>query len=302
MDCGCLSHRCRPAGPRSPAERLYRGSRYLVTWRVRRVQAAPVEILNPVGTIGTAVSESSAWTRGLRAARRLGYRAYFRATAYNYERRLLARPNRTPAGVVWTYDLLNRHGRDGMLAALADHVGFGDVCYDVGANVGIYAVALATRGPRVVAFEPSPPAVERLRATVARNRLAGRVAVHACGLGDETATRPFFVSTYPELSGFDRESATRWGGTVHRRTTAPVRQLDELATPPPDLLKLDVEGAGPAVLRGGRETLATHRPTLFVETHETGLPGDPAGEMRVLLDDLGYTVDDRDGFWVCHGR
>jgi len=261
-----------------------------------------VEILNPVAAVGTAVSDSSVWTRGLRVARRLGYRAYFRATAYNYRHRLLARPNRTPAGLVWTYDLLNRHGRDGMLAALADHAGFDDVCYDVGANVGIYAVTLATRGARVVAFEPSPPAVGRLRATVARNRLAGRVEVHACGLGDETATRPFFVSTYPELSGFDRESATRWGGAVREQTTAPVRRLDDLSTPPPDLLKLDVEGAGPAVLRGGRETLATHRPMLFVETHETGLSGDPAGEMRGILDDLGYSIEDRDGFWVCRGR
>ena len=263
----------------------------------------PAETLNPVSPVDRLVSDVSPLTRGLELLCHAGRRAYFRVAAFNYEHRLLARPNRTPAGTVWTYDPLNRHGRDEMLAAVAACCGPADVLYDVGANVGIYAVTLAAGGPdrRVVAFEPSPPAVVCLRANVARNRLADRVEIHAYGLGDEHGTRPFYVSTAPELSGFDRESATRWGATVGDRPNVPVRRLDDLSLAPPDVIKLDVEGGGPAVLRGGHETLERHRPTLVVETHTTGLDGESTRAMRDLLDELGYAVEKRDGFWVCRG-
>ncbi len=232
--------------------------------------------------------------------RALAYRSYYALAGANYDRRLLARPNRTPAGTVWGYDPLNRHGTDEMLAAIERWCGPEDVVYDVGAYVGFYAVALAadTRR-RVLAFEPSPAAVGRLRTMVARNGVADQVEIHAYGVSDGAGEREFFCSTYPELSGFDRESATRWGGRVRRRVTVPVEPLDAVVSsaPTPDVVKLDVEGAGPAVLRGARQTLATGQPALFIETHDTRLPGISGAEMRALLSELGYRVQERDDYW-----
>ncbi len=257
----------------------------------------------------TPVRESIATTarRATTRLRQLGYRGYYRLARVNYDRELVDRRNRTPAGSCRCYEPLNRHGTDEMLADLAACCGLTDVVYDIGANVGIYALALASDGVdrRIVAFEPSPRVVDRLRANLRANgAVADRIDVRACGIGDETGERPFYVSTYPELSGFDRGSATRWEATVDEVVTVPIVRLDDLAgeLPAPDTIKIDVEGAAPAVVRGAQATLDRHAPTLFVEIHEAGLAGDVPGETRQAIADCGYTILDRDGYWRCEPR
>ena len=245
----------------------------------------------------------NALKRSLFRTRQHVYRVYHRVARVNYEHELFSRRNRTPAGSFRCYEPINRHGDDPMLEELAVCCGPSDVVYDVGANVGIYALALASSAPerRIVAIEPAPQTAERLQANVACNGLEDRIDVHACGLGEGRGERSFYRSSNPELSAFDRESATRWGATLEDTHQVPVRRLDDLATElePPDVLKVDVEGAAPDVLRGGRETLETHRPTLFLEIHEDGLTRDVPGELRKLLVDLPYTVLEREGYWRC---
>jgi FkbM family methyltransferase len=233
----------------------------------------------------------------------VGYRTYFGLVRRNYERRLLARPNWTPAGRFWSYELLNRYRNNAMLEAIDAFCDPDAVVYDVGANVGMYAIALAVAAPRrrVLAFEPAPTTVEQLRANLARNDIEDQVTVCDYGLGATDDRRQFHVSTYPELSGFDRESATRWEATVAETVPVRVRRLDDVAesAPPPDVVKLDVEGAGPAVLAGGRATLRAHRPALFLEPHAEQLPDDPTATVRTHLEDLDYRVEDRGEFWRC---
>lgn len=237
---------------------------------------------------------------------RLCYRTYYRLAHANYDRRLVATPKRTPGGAIRTYDLYNRHGRHEMLEALCERCGPSDVVYDVGASVGVYALSLVVESPdrRVRAFEPAPGTVERLSANVAATDPAGRLDVRPVGLGADSGTREFYVSTYPELSGFDRESATRWGATVADVREVPVRTLDEEVAdgPAPDVVKIDVEGSGPAVLRGGRETLQTHRPALFVEVHDEGLSGDRPAALREELEAAGYAAEPRGSYWRCEPR
>lgn len=234
------------------------------------------------------------------AVRQVGYRLYFRATAFNYTHRVVARLNQTPVAELYCYELLNRHGNDEMLTAVERHCGPGDTVYDVGANVGIYSISLALNGARTVyAFEPSPVAVTQCVANIARNGVGEQVEVHAYGLGETNGTRVFYRSTYPELSGFERASATRWGADVAEQHTVPVRRIDALSVPAPDVLKIDVEGAGLSVLRGARETLDEESPTIIIEIHETGLPGNRAGELRSFLTDRGYTIAKCDSYWVC---
>ena len=269
---------------------------------IKQTNGEQAETHNQARTLVSAVIDGRAGVGGF--VRRLASTAYFRATAFNYEHRLFARWNRTPAGSFRCYDLVNRHGRDRMLAAIASRCGPADVVYDVGAHVGVYALALAANGPsrRIYAFEPSPPVVECLVANVARNRFGDSIELHAYGLGSSNCRRSFYVSTNPELSAFDVESATRWGARIRETRTVPVRRLDDLSIPPPDLLKLDVEGAAPAVLEGGHATIDRARPTVVVEIHEEGVPGDRTTELRERLSELDYGVETHDGFWVCEPR
>lgn len=55
---------------------------------------------------------------------------------------------------------------------------------DIGANIGYYSMQLANRGcPAVLAIEPNPPTLERLRYNLSLNAMTDRVKVVAAGVG-----------------------------------------------------------------------------------------------------------------------
>ncbi len=249
------------------------------------------------------VVDTAAVQRAYCGIRWLAFRSYYRAVHENYDRKLLTTRKETPGGSFRSYELYNKHGDDEMLHELVGYCGPTDTVYDIGANVGVFSLALAA-GPSdrdIVAVEPAPPVVDRLRANVRLNGLEDQIRVAALGLGDKRGTHSFYLSTYSELSGYDRASATRWEAAVAEETRAPMRRLDDLVAsyPAPDVLKIDVEGAGPAVLRGGRRVLRASAPTVFLEIHETELPGERAGCARDCLRAAGYTIRERDDYWLC---
>ncbi|WP_416971096.1 FkbM family methyltransferase [Streptomyces sp. 4F14] len=172
-------------------------------------------------------------------------------------------------------------------AALRDLLRPGDVFYDIGANVGFCTVLGARRvGPhgRVYSFEPLPDNVTALRHNIALSGLPN-VTVLACALADRRgpalltpAGEPFWarLSILPPPPG--------------ARAAIPVacRSVDELVRggriAAPHVVKIDVEGAEPGVLRGMAATLRTARPVVVCEIHGTG------EEIRALLTAAGYTV------------
>ncbi len=240
-----------------------------------------------------------------RAVRRLGFRLYHRLQAANYATEAVARSTATPGGTIHTYELADTHGDDALLAALVDRAGPGDVIYDVGAYTGAYALALAVDHPdrTVVAVEPNPRSVRRLERNRERTDPDGKILVQAVGLGESEGAAPFYRSSFPKLSSFDRTDATRWGARVRAVESVPVRPLDSLVgdLPPPDQVKLDVEGHAPAVLRGATETLDRHRPVLYVETHDR--PGaDRTAAIERIATDHDYRVRHTDGGLVCTPR
>ncbi|TKX75333.1 FkbM family methyltransferase [Halorubrum sp. GN11_10-6_MGM] len=287
---------------------------------------------------------SRLWTR----VERLGYRSLYRIADLTYALGV-ATPKRTVAGTYWSYEPTNPHGDDPGLAAL-DRLPDDAVVLDVGAHVGEHAIPLARdTDRRVVAFEPNGESADRLARNAERNGLGGRdgpggrygpgdpINLRRAGVGDANATLTFYRSTFSKCSAFDRESATRWGATVAAAESVPVRRLDDLVegvgagsstageaadadpVPPPDAIKVDVEGREGAVLRGAAETLATHRPLLVVEVHKSGtVDGDSGDEgsadrgstggssadagsagLREWLDARDYVVEEAEDVWIC---
>jgi len=244
---------------------------------------------------------ADAFDRLGRIGRRLGMAAYHGAAAINYDRRLVARRRSTPAGPYRSYEPVPTHASDPLLAALAASAGPAETIYDLGAYAGGYALPLADRPDRtVVAVEPGPASRERLRANRERTAPAGELLVAPVGVGAEAGRRPFYRSSFPKLSSFDRADATRWGARVRAVASVPVVTLDDLAAeyPPPDHVKIDVEGLAPAVLAGGTTTIETHRPTLYVEPHDR--PGaDRTAAIRRWCHDHGYESAARERALVC---
>jgi FkbM family methyltransferase len=237
-------------------------------------------------------------TAGLRPAiRRVGFRWYHALCALNYERELFARTVSTPAGDVRTYELADTHSDDFLLGAIDANAAEDAVIYDVGAYVGEYALALAaTQSRTVVGVEPSRTHCDRFQKNRAASKPAGTVHLEHAGLGAVDGTRQFYHSSFPKLSSFDRDHATRWGAAVVETSTVPVRTLDSLVGdyPPPDHLKMDVEGHAHAVLRGATDTLERHQPVLYIEPH------DSTDTVREWCTEHEYTVRERADGLVCH--
>ncbi len=173
-------------------------------------------------------------------------------------------------------------------------VGPGDVVYDVGANVG-YFTLLASRlvGPtgRVVAFEPNPTTLSRLRHHLALND-ATNVTVVPVGLADRDGEAEFH-SVAGANSGASSLRALD-DSTVSRIELARLdRLVDELGLRLPDFVKLDIEGAELVALRGMATTLQ-HAPRvqLLVEITDKFLRQTSGSEAELLefLDTVGLEL------------
>lgn len=148
---------------------------------------------------------------------------------------------------------------------------------DAGAYVGDTLEALSRQGrpvARAIAFEPD---------TANYRVLAARARDGAFDVG-VLSLLPCAVAERTELLSFSDDGTA----ASHLDPGAPTKvlgvRLDEaLAGYPVNFLKMDVEGAEGAALRGARETLRRDRPTLAISTYH--LPLDHA-EIPLLLEEI----------------
>ncbi len=154
-------------------------------------------------------------------------------------------------------------------SVLADLLAPGDAFYDVGANIGYFTVMGARLvGPtgRVVAVEPQPEAVRRLRHNVALNGF-DNVTVIEAAVADEEGESDFVVSGEDILEWAALETTP---APDMQRIRVQVTTLDKLRAaglPAPKLVKLDVEGAEVRVLNGMLTTLRRDKPAVVCEVH-----------------------------------
>lgn len=139
----------------------------------------------------------------------------------------------------------------------------GMVVVEVGANIGSHSVdmARACAPGRFYAFEPQPRIFQILCANLALNDIGNALAYpEGCGETEGEAVVPVVdYSGRGNFGGVSLRSAEDEGIKVR------VRPLDDLELPACGLLKIDVEGFEPQVLRGARRTIARCRPVIYVE-------------------------------------
>lgn len=127
---------------------------------------------------------------------------------------------------------------------------------DGGANVGYYTLLMADLvgpGGKVIAFEPNLIAATLLRQNVACNGLVERCELHNNGLGDGEIEE-MYLNYY---EGHDNFGSVRLlPRPVGDNQRAPMATLDSIVGDRHvDLIKLDIEGAEPAALRGAANTI-----------------------------------------------
>jgi len=146
-----------------------------------------------------------------------------------------------------------------------------DVVWDIGANVGLFSKSAAyLSGPKghVYAVEADADAQVLLRKTISHcdQREAG-ITLLPVAISDQLGWETFSISRRARasnsLSGYGSSST----GGILQNITVPAVSLDNMLTkfPPPDVLKIDVEGAELKVLKGGEKLMRTVRPRIYCE-------------------------------------
>ncbi|GAA2287597.1 hypothetical protein GCM10010145_39960 [Streptomyces ruber] len=157
---------------------------------------------------------------------------------------------------------------------------------DVGGWYGPWTRRLAARARQVVTVEPAPRLARLLTETAPAN-----VRVVEAAASDRAGTARLWL---PPGDDGARGVSSLVRRDIHARALhVPLVTLDELGLRDVGFMKIDVDGAELAVLRGAHGVLTRDRPALFVELESRIQPITPVVD---LLTGLGYAG------WVLPGR
>lgn len=137
----------------------------------------------------------------------------------------------------------------------------GQTFYDIGANAGFFTLLGAKcvgLSGRVIAVEPLPRNIEVLEKHLSLNGISN-VGVVGKAISDFVGTARFSVE------GHSTSKISAEGHATVQVTTLDAL-VEELGSPP-DIVKVDIEGAEIGLLRGAKKVMEESRPVIFLAVH-----------------------------------
>ena len=153
----------------------------------------------------------------------------------------------------------------------------GHVFLDIGANLGFFSL-LAARlvgiEGRVYSFEPIPANLSIMRRNIALNRMSNITIVpkaisSSCGVEGIWLTQHSGGATMDTVGVVPADAR----GKLEVERTSVDEWMDSVGQPAVRMVKVDVEGAGMAVLNGMSRMLARFKPIVLVELDDPGVEG-----------------------------
>jgi FkbM family methyltransferase len=142
----------------------------------------------------------------------------------------------------------------------------GDTFVDVGANVAPYSLlSTLVDGVTAIAFEPEAAARARAAENIALNEAQHRIRLVPAAVSDTDGSALLTVDRFAKNALVD----DGYAGEVEAVDTVTLDAfVDREGIDEVSLLKIDVEGREPEVLRGAAAVIARHRPALIVECND----------------------------------
>jgi len=176
----------------------------------------------------------------------------------------------------------------------------GQTIYDVGANEGLFSIffsrAVGENGKTII-FEPHPENCSRILENLKLNKMSN-VELRPIGLGKEKG-KDFLTFPDHDLARGTAVKEIRnkiLGEKGAKTVEIEIDSLDDQVQylPPPDFIKIDVEGMELDVLLGMQDTIKIYKPRLLIEIHGTGRGQQSKIEnaQRVIefLNQKGYSI------------
>jgi FkbM family methyltransferase len=135
----------------------------------------------------------------------------------------------------------------------SDYIQEGDLCFDVGANIGNRVGPLLDIGARVVAVEPQKSCYDILA-----SKFGNKIILVTKGLSNTEEVKKFYIADDPTISSFseewigavkaDRFKDSNWNKVVEIEMTTLDKLIAQYGVPV--FIKIDVEGYEVEVLKG----------------------------------------------------
>jgi FkbM family methyltransferase len=173
--------------------------------------------------------------------------------------------------------------------AIAENVKPDDICYDIGGYRGYMSGVMALAGAsKVFVFEPLPANQRAVRRLCELNPELS-IQLFSVALGSADGSVLLKVMSDPSM-GKLANSSFQAGAAPLAEIPVAIRQIDSLlhdrVVPPPNVIKIDVEGAELDVLDGAADMLRGSRPAIFLEAHGAELEK----ACTEKLSQLGYSI------------
>ncbi len=163
------------------------------------------------------------------------------------------------------------------------------VAVDIGANIGVHSLQMASRATfgTVLSFEPNPLVFPRLMANLELNGLKN-VRARQLAVSDVPGQLTF---SFPAADASNQATgAVNPEGSTSVRAVTLDEQVRVEGLDRVDFMKVDVEGWESSVLAGAERTLSTYRPVLVFEYSAQcwSNAGGDLGTVLELLERCGY--------------
>jgi FkbM family methyltransferase len=176
----------------------------------------------------------------------------------------------------------------------------GKVVYDIGAFEGLLTLYFSRRAKQVIAFEPNPRNRAKCLENLRLNKIANVRLINE-GVSNAPGTVTLvFDPLMPGAGTVDESIAQQISSSVDAARTVEItvlpldEHLHRKELPPPDLIKIDIEGLEFQALQGMEQVLARYSPGLYIEMHGATVTEKLANAQAVVgfLDAHGYGVFD----------